>query len=224
MRPMIILSDALLMRIFLVPKPVMTAVLGCLILTGCGAHATAAHAPTGGTMSADLTADEAELRFLDLATRIAQGCAPGAPTPGDSQVRPRSSTPSGTPNADGDIPVPVDSEPTPDSTLPVQVEEIALSGVEVCSGEEHVKLVGNAFKGTGAASYQRMADTLTELGYPAARIHEMPEHSGFPRVRLDLRTMGSRLALEVTATGSGVVAEAFGMSELEDVHVTEVRR
>jgi hypothetical protein len=36
--------------------------------------------------------------------------------------------------------------------------------------------------------------------------------------------MGSHLVLEVTATGSGVVAEAFGVPEGEDVNVTQVQR
>jgi len=36
--------------------------------------------------------------------------------------------------------------------------------------------------------------------------------------------MGSHLALEVTWTSSGVVVEAFGDPETEDVNVTEVKR
>lgn len=192
-------------------------------------------------MSASLTADDAEVRFLELSTRIAQGCTPDAPNSGSSAPKPEDlpggsqagsprypagSTPPGTPDANGDIPIPVDSpaEPTPDSTLPVEVKEVALNGIETCSGGEHIRLISDAFKGTGAAGYQQMADKLTALGYPAARIYQMPEHSGAPRARLDLRIMGSRLALEVTATGSGVVVEAFGVPEREDVNVTQVQR
>jgi hypothetical protein len=181
------------MRFLSIPKPAMTAALGCLVLTGCGAQAAATdQAPAGSAISANLTADDAELRFLKLSTRIAQGCTPDAPNSGSSAPKPEDlpggsqagsprypagSTPPGTPNADGDIPIPVDSpaEPTPDSTLPVQVKEVALNGIETCSGEEHIKLISNAFKGTGAASYQQIADKLTTLGYPAARIYKMPE-------------------------------------------------
>ncbi|MEU1538779.1 hypothetical protein ABZ461_11740 [Actinacidiphila glaucinigra] len=41
---------------------------------------------------------------------------------------------------------------------------------------------------------------------------------------VDLRFMGSRLALEVTGTSSGVIVEVFGAPETEDVEVTDVRR
>lgn len=242
MPPMIIVSHAPRMRPLSVPKPVVATALSCLILTGCGAQKAASdQAPAGSARSANLTADDAEVSFLELSTRIAQGCTPGAPDSGSSAPKPEDlpggsqaaspryspgSTPPGTPDANGDIPIPVDSpaEPTPDSTLPVEVREVALNGIETCSGEEHIKLIRNALKDTGTASYQQMANKLTALGYPAARIYEMPEHSGFPRARLDLRTMGSRLALEVTATSSGVVAEAFGVPEREDVNVTQVQR
>lgn len=237
MRSVITATHAPLMRSLSLLKPVVTAVLGCLFLTGCGTQKAADQALAGIAISANLTADDAEIGFLELYAHIIQGCAPDAPDsarpapkpedlPGGSLPGFPRSTPPGTPDANGDIPVPVDSpaEPIPDSTLPVQVKEVALNGIETCVGGEHIKRVSDAFKGTGAAGYQQMADKLTALGYPAARIYKMPEHSGFPRARLDLRFMGSRLGLEVTATGSGVVAEAFGVPEREDVNVTQVQR
>ncbi|MFC9819420.1 hypothetical protein ACFWG6_08185 [Streptomyces erythrochromogenes] len=52
----------------------------------------------------------------------------------------------------------------------------------------------------------------------------MPDHAGAPWMRIDLRTMGGHLALEVTASGSGAVAEAFGAPETEDVEVADVTR
>ncbi|MER5775484.1 hypothetical protein ABT144_14535 [Streptomyces sp. NPDC002039] len=67
-----------------------------------------------------------------------------------------------------------------------------------------------------------MRGSLIRLGYPAARIHRMPDHAGAPRARLDLRALGSRLALEVTGTGAGVITEAFGAPEDESVHVLDV--
>ncbi|MEV6655186.1 hypothetical protein [Streptomyces sp. NPDC051219] len=36
--------------------------------------------------------------------------------------------------------------------------------------------------------------------------------------------MGSHLALEITGTSSGVIVEAFGAPETEDVNVTDVKR
>lgn len=229
MRPMITVSHAPLMRSPFFPKPVLAAALGCLILASCGAQKAADQTPTGSAMSANLAADDAELGFMELSTRLAQGCSPDTPDsatpedlPGDSQGYPTSSAPPGTPDADGDIPVPVESPA--ELTLPAQVNEVALNGLDACVGGEHIKLISSAFKGTGPASYQQMADKLTALGYPATRIYNMPEPSGSPRARLDLRIMGSRLALEVTATGSGVVAEAFGVPEQEDVSVAQVQR
>lgn len=69
-----------------------------------------------------------------------------------------------------------------------------------------------------------MHKKLTDLGYPASRIHRMPDRAGAPRARLDLRFIGSHLALEVTATGSEVITEAFGVPETEDVRITDVAR
>jgi hypothetical protein len=234
----ITVMHAPIMRSPSLPKPVVAAALGCLILTGCGAQKAAAD-QAGSAMSANLTADDAEVGFLELSTRIAQNCTPDPPDSASSAPRPEDlpggsqagsprysagSTPPGTPDANGDIPIPVDSPATPESTLPVEVKEVALNGIETCSGGEHIKLVSDAFKDTGAVDYQQMVDKLTALGYPAARVHKMPEQAGSPHARLDLRTMGSRLALEITATGSGVVAEAFGVPEREDVNVTQVQR
>lgn len=235
MRPMITVPHAPLMRSFSLPKPVAAAALGCLILTGCGAQKAADQALAGSAVSANLTADDAELGFMELSVRLAEGCTPDAPNSDSSAPEPEDlpgatppagSTPPGTPDASGDIPIPVDSpaEPTPEATVPAQVNEVALNDIETCVGGEHIKLISNAFNGAGAADYQQMADRLTALGYPATRIYKMPEHDGSPRARLDLRMMGSRLALEVTAIGSGVVVEAFGVPEREDVNVTQVQR
>ncbi|MCX4780718.1 hypothetical protein [Streptomyces sp. NBC_01264] len=52
----------------------------------------------------------------------------------------------------------------------------------------------------------------------------MPDHAGAPRARVDLRLFGSRLALEVTGTSSGVSVETFGATEQEGVSVADVRR
>lgn len=52
----------------------------------------------------------------------------------------------------------------------------------------------------------------------------MPSRAGAPRARLDLRFIGSNVALAVTGTSSGVTVEAFGAPETEDVEVTDVQR
>ncbi|MFD7322481.1 hypothetical protein ACFV9D_15550 [Streptomyces sp. NPDC059875] len=237
------------MRSTTLAKPLLAAVLGCIVLSGCGTQkATADQTPAGGTVSATTppvappTDGDPEMRFLTLLDRVNRGCAPDlAPRPEDlpgweAAPTPRygpGETPPGVPNADGDIPIPVDdpvpSKPTPDSTAPnpvasEPVQEVPLTAVERCTGEEHAQRVGEAFRNTGTTNYQAMHTKLTSLDYPAPRIHRMPDHAGKPRARVDLRFMGSHVALEVTGTGSGVIVETFGAPETEDVQVNEVKR
>ncbi|MFI2369191.1 hypothetical protein [Streptomyces sp. NPDC018833] len=238
------------MRSTSLPKPVVVAALACMVLSGCGTlNAATDQTPAGSAVSATTppgakaSDKDPEMRFLELTTRITQSCAPdapkgsgGAPGPEDlpgweESPTPRygpGETPPGVPTADGDIPIPLDdpapSRPTPDSTGPKPVKEVPLTGIETCSGIEHAKHVSEAFKNTKTTGYQAMHKKLTDLDYPAPRIHQIPNHAGAPRARLDLRVMGSHLALEVTGTSSGVTVEAFGAPETEDVKVTDVKR
>ncbi|MFD5062717.1 hypothetical protein [Streptomyces sp. NPDC058394] len=240
------------MRSISLPKPVLVAAFGCMVLSGCGTqNAATDQTPAGSAVSAmtPLVAppsdDDPEMRFLALMTRITQGCAPDAPNGSGSGGVPKpedlpgwegtptprygpGEAPPGVPNAQGDIPVPLDdpapSKPTPHSTGPKSVKEVPLTGIEKCSGSEHAKRVSEAFKKTRTTSYRAMHKKLTGLDYPASRIHQMPNPAGAPRARLDLRMMGGHLALEVTSTTSGVIVEAFGAPETEDVKVTDVKR
>jgi len=240
------------MRSTSLPKPVLAAVLGCMVLTGCGTRNTVTdQAPAGSAVSATPSPDtppghsDPETRFLALTARITRSCAPHAPDAGGSGGVPKpedlpgwagtptprhgpGETPPGVPNSDGDIPVPLDdpapSEPTSDSTGPVPVNEVPLTGIEKCSGSEHARRVSEAFRNTTTTGYQAIREKLTGLDYPASRIHRMPDPAGAPRARLDLRMTGGQLALEVTGTSSGVIVEAFGAPETEDVKVTDVKR
>jgi hypothetical protein len=244
------------MRSISFPKSVLAAALGCMVLAGCGAqNAATEQLPVGSAVSATTAPDdptidgESETRFLALMTRVTQSCAPDAPGISGSEGVPRpedlpgyegestprygpGETPPGVPNAEGDIPVPLDDPApptpnptsTPDSTGRTPVNEVPLTGVEECSGGEHAQRVIEAFENTETADYQVMQSKLTALDYPAARIHRMPDRAGAPRARLDLRMLGSNLALEVTGTANGVLVEAFGAPETEDVKVTDVRR
>ncbi|WP_426568840.1 hypothetical protein [Streptomyces canus] len=244
------------MRSISFPKSVLAAALGCMVLSGCGArNAATEQLPVGSAVSATTAPDaptidgDPETRFLALMTRVTQNCAPDAPGVSGSDGVPRpedlpgyegevtpgygpGETPPGVPNAEGDIPVPLEdpAPPTPaptptlDSTGRTPVDEVPLTGVEECSGGEHAQRVGEAFGNTETAGYQVMQTKLAGLDYPAARIHRMPDRAGAPRARLDLRVMGSHLALEVTGTTNGVLVEAFGAPETEDVKVTDVRR
>lgn len=244
-----VLHDAR-MRSISFPKPVLVAALGCMVLSGCGTqHATTDQTPAGSAVSATTprntpsSDNDPDTRLLGLMTRITQGCAPDAPNDNDDVPNPEDlpgwegsstprygpgETPPGIPNAEGDIPVPLDDpappKPNPDSTGPKPVKEVPLTGTEKCSGSEHAQRVSEAFKNTKTTSYLAMHKKLTSLDYPASRIHRMPNHAGAPRARLDLRMMGSHLALEVTGTTSGVIVEAFGAPEAENVEVTDVKR
>ncbi|MFF8261562.1 hypothetical protein [Streptomyces virginiae] len=233
-------------------KPVLAAALGCMVLSGCGAqNDTPEHASAGSTVGDEprdpsSPGGDQEVRFIALMSRTAQGCGPaaqngtgggGVPKPEDlpgaeAVPTPRygpGQTPPGVPNADGDIPVPLDdaappSKPAGGSASPAPAREVPLTGTEKCVGAEHVKRVGDAFKGAKPTGYEAMQKQLTGLDYPLSRIHRMPDRAGAPRVRVDLRVMGGHVALEVTAGGSGVVAEAFGAPETEDVKVADVTR
>jgi hypothetical protein len=211
---------------------------GALALTACAAPKPASTTPAGTDISATPTDEQAELDFLKTSTEIARRCTPDAPattTPSDAPPRPEdlvasdpaaaTTQPGGGTPTEG-APLPVDeSEGTPDAPLATgPVNEVPLPGIESCAGDEHTKAITAAFKGKGAASDGELKDLLTGAGYPAHRIHPMPEHSGSPRARLDLRTMGSHLVLEITATASGAVVEKFGAPEGEEIDVTTVQR
>lgn len=231
-------------------KPVLMAALGCMLLAGCGTqNATTDQTPAGEAVSvatpqgATPSASDPELRFLELMGRILQDCAPDAPNgsggvpkpedlPGyEGEATPRygpGETPPPVPGDEGDTSVPLDgpatTKPTPDSAAPKPVKEVQLTGVEKCGGREHAQRVSEAFKNTKTSGYEAIHTKLTDLDYPASRIHRMPDHAGAHRARLDLRLMGGHLALEITGTSGGVTVEAFGAPETEDVEVTDVKR
>lgn len=232
------------MPTFTLPRSAAVLAMACLALTACGGPGPVETAPAGSATSAGPADDAAELKFMELATRIAGQCAPDSPstaTPGSSDVPrpedvpgggtpspryPAGATPPGTPDAEGNIPVDTgdNARPTADSTQAAQVDEVPLNTLETCAGQAHAKRITDAFRDAGTSDYTQLADKLTALGYPAARIHRMPDQSGSPRARLDLRVMGGRLALEIIATRSTAVVEAFGAPEHEDVDLTQVRR
>jgi len=113
------------------------------------------------------------------------------------------------------------AEPTPDSTLPVLVDPVPLTSTEACAAQRHQLRISRAFFRTDTATYEEMRNKLTSLRYPAARIHRMPDFSGEPVARIDLRVGAEHVAVEVTDYNSGVMVQAFGAPQ--DVSVTEVR-
>ncbi|MFI9170229.1 hypothetical protein [Streptomyces lincolnensis] len=196
------------MRSISFPKPLLAAALGgVVVLAGFGAqNATADQVPAASVAAAN---DDAETRFLELASLISQSCARDVSSSGADDVAVASA-------ADGTA-----ADPTPDSTLPILVDDVPLTAAEACAGGRHALRISKAFSGTDAATYEDVRNKLTNLRYPAARIHRMPDFSGEPVARLDLRVGAEHLALEVTGTHLGVMVEAFGAPE--GVSVTEVR-
>ncbi|MFJ9560182.1 hypothetical protein ACIRQQ_09090 [Streptomyces fuscichromogenes] len=243
------------MRSMSLPRAVLVTALGCVLLSGCGEQRSAADqtpAGGGGAVPAASPSDASssvggpEVRLLALLTRVERSCAPdrpgdegsgGVPEPEDlpgwegaaSPGYGPGETPSGVPNAAGDIPVSV-AGPTPRTTTapdlaePEPAEEVALTGVEECAGGRHAQRIGEAFEGVRTTGYRAMRQRLADLDYPESRIHRMPDRAGAPRARLDLRVIGSHLALEVSEAGGSVTVEAFGAPGTEGVSVTDVQR
>ncbi|MEU6354826.1 hypothetical protein ABZ896_36850 [Streptomyces sp. NPDC047072] len=178
------------MRTHLLPKSLLAATLGgVVVLVGFGAQtATAEQASTISTVA---TSDDAEARFLELASIIGQSCS--------REVSGAAAVTAST--------APVDPAP--------------LDPSEQCAAQRHQLRISKAFSGTDTVSYEALRDKLTTLKYPAARIHRMPDFSGEPVARLDLRVGAGLLALQVTDIRKGVMVEAFGAPE--GVDVTDVR-
>ncbi|QES20165.1 hypothetical protein DEJ46_14490 [Streptomyces venezuelae] len=141
----------------------------------------------------------AEARFLELAHLLAQSCEP--------QVL----------SAAGHVA----SAPTPDHPLPVLADPVPLTPAEECAAQRHQFRINKAFSGQETATYEQLRDRLKALTYPGARIHRMPNFTGKPVVRLDLRVGAEHLALEVTDIGHGVMVRAFGAPQ--GWMVTDVR-
>ncbi|MET9427326.1 hypothetical protein [Streptomyces sp. NPDC003036] len=245
------------MRSISLPKSVLVAALGCLVLSACGTQKAAPDhaAPAGSAVSAAATppappsAEDQEMRFIELVGQAIGACSPdapsgkgdksgeGAPVPDGlvleeepTRIYGPGETPPAVPGDETEAPVPLPSDaPEPPSTAPgsakpKQPVEVPLPGTEKCFADWHADRVTKGFKNTKATDYAAMRTKLTALDYPAARVHRMPDHGGAPRARVDLRFMGGHAALEVTGTSSGVIVEVFGAPETEDVKLTDVKR
>lgn len=232
------------MRPSFLPKSLAALAIGCITLTGCGtgqSNDSARTRPAGASVKSSPESGDAEVRFLDLVNRLARKCRPDAPdSSGSGAPDPKTlpnaptgapaygpgQTPPGTPNSAGDIPVPLEdpASSAPGSSAPGTVDEVPLTGIEVCSATEHSERITQTFGNKSPADYQQLEGKLLSAGYPALRIHRMADHDGAPRARLDLRVADSHLALEVTGTSRSVTVESFGAPSGEAVSVLDVRR
>lgn len=220
---------------------VVIAAAGSLALTACGTQTSSSTSttPVGSQVSASPARQPTEKQFLDLLDKFARPCSPdtpsgsgAAPDPGalpggiPSGAAPRTDKPAGTPDANGDIPIPVDeSGEMPDRPMrsgPPQ--EVELGEIEKCAAAKHAEHLTTGAAGEPHTTYSKLQHTIIAAGYPTDRIHKMPDLGGDPRARVDLRFMGSGIAVEVIGTTTGVIAEPFGAPEDENVSVTEVRR
>ena len=198
------------MRLIFLPKPLLAAALGgVVVLAGFGTqNATADQASVASTVAAT-SDDDAEARFQELDSIFWQTCAPDVSS-GSAAV------------ASASLADATAAEPPPDHTPhPVLFDPVPLHVTETCVAQRHQNRIWNAFLRKGTPTYEEMRDRLTSLRYPAARIHRMPDFSGKPVARLDLRMGAGHLALEVTGLNNLAMVRAFGAPV--GVSVTEVR-
>ncbi|GEB57310.1 hypothetical protein [Streptomyces gardneri] len=226
------------MRSILLPKPLLTAALGSVVVLAAlgtqSAHAatTQVTAPRASATTNAASAPSARASAVNAAVRVSAR-ASAARTARAATVLTSARVAEARflelANLIGQSCEPrvfsavghVTSEPTPDSTQPVLSDPVPLTTTEQCAAQRHQLRIRKAFAGKETATYEQMRAGLTGLEYPGARIHRMPNFAGKPVARLDLRVGAGRLALEVTYIGHGVMVEAFGAPQ--DFSVTDVR-
>ncbi|MFK3730751.1 hypothetical protein ACI2LJ_10905 [Streptomyces sp. NPDC088090] len=229
------------------------AALGALTLTACGtqnagaargaAEPAAAAAVTASPSPRMLSGKELErhpdpvVRAEALAVRLANTCAPGTamelpPLPEVANV---AETVPGTPPA-AEPPTPAEPPasagvpadlppdlPPPGPEAPVSLDEVPLTDVDRCVADAHADRIRAAFA-TAPDGEAALRKTLTGLDYLPETVHRMPGDA--LTVRIDLRELspGDSLALEVTATGTGVRVDAFGAPTADTPEITQIRR
>ncbi|WP_237530883.1 hypothetical protein, partial [Streptomyces sp. SID3212] len=148
-----------------------------------------------------------ETAFLKMLAEVAKPCWFDSPA-GDDSIpegdRPRSGPP-------GRLPVGA----SPSGLPPVPTPELGteLSAVDRCEKHLHEERVGRALSDLADPTPTRVRRILNDLGYIDTRIHGLQQSGATTRFFLDLRFMGSRLAVEGVAGGTRTVVEGFGVSE-----------
>ncbi|MFE7584537.1 hypothetical protein ACFU5Y_23590 [Streptomyces gardneri] len=218
------------MRSIFLPKPLLTAALGSVVVLAAvgtqSAHATTtptraaatttASAASARTAAVHTTSREAAVRNARAAKAVTRARVAEARFLELAHLFAQSCEPQVL-TAVGHA----TSEPAPDHALPVLADPVPLTPAEACAAERHQLRISKAFSGKETATYEQMRDRLTTLQYPEARIHRVANFAGRPVVRLDLRVGAEHLALEVTDIGQGVMIRAFGAPQ--GWMVTDVR-
>ncbi|GAA3063076.1 hypothetical protein GCM10017562_30640 [Streptomyces roseofulvus] len=228
--------------------------LGALTLTACGtqnagaarnaAEPAAAAAVTASPSPRMLSGKDLErhpdpvVRAEALAVRLANTCAPGTAmelpplpevanvaetVPGTPPAAEEPPTPA-QPPASADAPADLPSDlPPPQPEAPVSLDEVPLADVDRCVADAHADRIRAAFT-AAPADEAALRKTLTGLDYLPETVHRMPGDA--LEFRIDLRELspGDSLALEVTATGTGVRVDAFGAPTADTPEITEIRR
>ncbi|WP_208298503.1 hypothetical protein [Streptomyces liangshanensis] len=187
--------------------------LAALALTACGttkagaAHARDTSGAVGARPATGMPRPDAEMAFLEMLTTVGETCV-GA-TPGGDEVIPPGERPRSRPER---IP-PIGAAPSgPPATLaPDRGTE--LHEDEWCARRLHEERVGRALRSLARPTPARVREVLNRLGYIDARIHGVGRSGATIRFFVDLRFMGSRLALRGTAAGPRSVVEGFGVFE-----------
>ncbi|MEU2547653.1 hypothetical protein ABZ618_19840 [Streptomyces roseolus] len=230
------------------------AALGALSLTACGAQTAggkpAGAEPAMAKPAAAVTATPSPrmisgkdlerhpdpiVRAQAIAVRITNTCAPGTarelpPLPEVSDLaEPATGTPPvpvvPSPPADVPVELPSDLPPPPGPEATVSYDELPLNGVDRCAADAHADRVRAAFAAGAPADEAALRKALAGADYLPESVHRMPG-DGALRVRIDLRDLSpnDNLALEVTATATGVRVDAFGAPLPGDPDITEIRR
>ncbi|MFF2521407.1 hypothetical protein [Streptomyces liangshanensis] len=190
------------------------AALAALALSACGTtKAGSAHArdvsagAVGARPATGAPRPDAETAFLEMLTTVGEPCV--EVTPGRDDVIPPGERPRNRPER---IP-PIGAAPSgPPATLaPDRGTE--LHEDEWCERRLHEERVGRALRSLARPTPARVRKVLNRLGYTDSRIHGLGRSGATTRFFVDLRFLGSRLALRGTAAGPRSVVEGFGVFE-----------
>ncbi|MET9480199.1 hypothetical protein [Streptomyces sp. NPDC006638] len=202
------------------PALAVTA-LAALALAACGTAKPGAAGPRGASAdtvgvrpdaaspgpAAASSGPDPEVAFLRMLTAVAEPCASDGPA-GDDAIpggdRPRSGPP-GT--------LPVGAAPSDLPPVPAPEPGTESSGTDACEKHLHEERVRRALSDLADPTPARVGRALNDLGYIDTRIHGLKRSGATTRFFLDLRFMGSGLALEGTADGTRTVVEGFGVPE-----------
>ncbi|WP_189955171.1 hypothetical protein [Streptomyces roseolus] len=217
--------------------------LGTLTLTACGTQgaagrpaATAAPAAVTASPSPRMLSGKDLERHSDptvraqaIALRIADTCSPGSaielpPLPDVSLVAETVGPPVRTPSEEP-VPLPPDLPEPPGPEATVSYDEVPLDEVDRCAADAHADRVRAAFATGAPADEAALRKALAGADFLPESVHRMPG-DGALRARIDLRDLSpnDNLALEVTATATGVRVDAFGAPIAGDPDITGIRR